>query len=232
MDRLHSMRVFARVIDEGSFAAAARALNVSPAAVTRLVADLEEHLGARLVNRTTRRLALTDIGESYLERVRHILADVEDAEALATASTVEARGHLRVLCAPAFAPLPIGSSTWQPARSRSAAWRGMHQDGRHVRLPPYAPAVDQDQRRAQGQAAQSHCRPAIRRLEAGLRHRERDLGGAGEHGDDTARAALLDLLAKRWPAGLHVKVHVPVASRTSLAVHAFVRPLTRSRPCT
>ncbi len=102
MDRLHSMRVFARVIDEGSFAAAARALNVSPAAVTRLVADLEEHLGARLVNRTTRRLALTDIGESYLERVRHILADVEDAEALATASTVEARGHLRVLCAPAF----------------------------------------------------------------------------------------------------------------------------------
>lgn len=102
MDRLHSMRVFVRVIAEGSFAAAARALNVSPAMVTRLVVDLEEHLGARLVNRTTRRLALTDIGESYLERVRHILADVEDAEALASASTVEARGHLRVLCSPAF----------------------------------------------------------------------------------------------------------------------------------
>ncbi len=103
MDRLQAMRVFARVIDEGSFAAAARALNVSPAAVTRLVADLEEHLGARLVNRTTRRLALTDIGESYLEQVRHILADVEDAEALASAATIEARGHLRVLCSPGFA---------------------------------------------------------------------------------------------------------------------------------
>jgi len=69
MDRLHSMRVFARVIDEGSFAAAARELNVSPAVVTRLVADLEEHLGARLINRTTRRLSLTDTGELYLERL-------------------------------------------------------------------------------------------------------------------------------------------------------------------
>jgi DNA-binding transcriptional LysR family regulator len=103
MDRLHAMRLFARVIDEGSFAAAARALNVSPALVTRSVADLETHLGARLVNRTTRRLALTDIGESYLERARQILADLDDAEALASASTVEVRGQVRVLCAPAFA---------------------------------------------------------------------------------------------------------------------------------
>jgi DNA-binding transcriptional LysR family regulator len=97
------MRVFARVIDEGGFAAAARALNLSPAVVTRLVADLEEHLGARLVHRTTRRLALTDIGEAYLERVRHVLTEVEEAEALATASMSEPRGHVRVLCPPAFA---------------------------------------------------------------------------------------------------------------------------------
>jgi len=62
MDRLHSMRVFARVIEQGSFARAARELNLSPAVVTRLVADLEEHLGARLINRTTRRLSLTDTG--------------------------------------------------------------------------------------------------------------------------------------------------------------------------
>jgi DNA-binding transcriptional LysR family regulator len=103
MDRLHSMRVFSRVIDEGSFARAARELNLSPAVVTRLVADLEEHLGSRLINRTTRRLSLTDTGELYLERVRHILTEVEEAEALATASTAEPRGHLRVLCPPAFA---------------------------------------------------------------------------------------------------------------------------------
>jgi DNA-binding transcriptional LysR family regulator len=103
MDRLHSMRVFARVIDGGSFAAAARELNLSPAVVTRLVADLEEHLGARLINRTTRRLSLTDTGELYLERVRHILTEVEEAETLASAATAEPRGHLRVLCPPAFA---------------------------------------------------------------------------------------------------------------------------------
>ena len=103
MDRLHSMRVFSRVIEQGSFAGAARDLNLSPAVVTRLVADLEEHLGARLINRTTRRLSLTDTGENYLERVRHILTEVEEAEALATAATSEPRGHLRVLCSPAFA---------------------------------------------------------------------------------------------------------------------------------
>lgn len=103
MDRLHSMRVFSRVIEEGSFAGAARQLNLSAAVVTRLVADLEEHLGARLINRTTRRLALTDIGELYLERVRQILTEVEEAEALASAATSEPRGHLRVLAPPAFA---------------------------------------------------------------------------------------------------------------------------------
>ena len=103
MDRLHSMRVFARVIDQGSFARAARELNLSPAVVTRLVADLEEHLGARLINRTTRRLSLTDTGELYLERVRQILTEIDEAEALATVATAEPRGHLRVLCPPAFA---------------------------------------------------------------------------------------------------------------------------------
>lgn len=103
MDRLHSMRVFARVIDEGSFASAARALNLSAAVVTRLVADLEEHLSARLINRTTRRLALTDTGELYLERVRQILSEVEEAEALASAATSEPRGVVRVLSPPAFA---------------------------------------------------------------------------------------------------------------------------------
>ena len=103
MDRLTSMRVFSRVVEEGSFAAAARELNLSPAVVTRLVADLEEHLGARLMNRTTRRLSLTDTGEAYLERVRHVLTELEEAEALATASTAEPRGQLRVLCSPAFA---------------------------------------------------------------------------------------------------------------------------------
>ncbi|PZP32944.1 MAG: LysR family transcriptional regulator [Roseateles depolymerans] len=103
MDHLRALRVFTRVVDEGSFAAAARALDLAPAVITRLVAELEDHLGTRLLNRTTRRLALTEIGEAYLERARRILADVDEASALAASATQEVRGLLRVLCPPAIA---------------------------------------------------------------------------------------------------------------------------------
>lgn len=103
MDQLKALRVFVRVIDDGSFAGAARSLDLAPAVVTRLVADLEEHLGARLINRTTRRLSLTEVGEAYLERARRILSEVDEAEALATSATSEPRGHLRVLLPPAVA---------------------------------------------------------------------------------------------------------------------------------
>lgn len=103
MDQLRALRVFTRVIDEGSLAAAARALDLAPAVVTRVLAELERHLGARLLHRSSRRLALTDAGAAYLARARHILADVDDADAAAGASTGQARGSLRVLCPPAFA---------------------------------------------------------------------------------------------------------------------------------
>ena len=78
-------------------------MDIAPAVATRLVAELEEHLGARLINRTTRRLALTDVGEDYLERVRNILSEVDDAEAVAGIATAEARGRLSVLVPPGFA---------------------------------------------------------------------------------------------------------------------------------
>ncbi|WP_337878342.1 LysR family transcriptional regulator [Caldimonas sp.] len=97
------MRIFAKVIECGGFAAAARALDLSAAVVTRAVADLEAHLGARLIQRTTRRLSLTDTGEAYLDRVRQILSDIDEAEALAQAAVREPSGHLRVVCPPAFA---------------------------------------------------------------------------------------------------------------------------------
>ena len=103
MDRLQSMRVFARVVELGSLAAAARELDLSPAVVTRLLADLEAHLNVRLLNRTTRRLALTEVGEAYLERVRQILAELDEAESLAMAATREPRGELRVVMPPPFA---------------------------------------------------------------------------------------------------------------------------------
>ncbi|MCD6665721.1 MAG: LysR family transcriptional regulator, partial [Hydrogenophaga sp.] len=85
MDRLLSMRVFERVVDEGSFAGAARALDMSPPVVTRLVADLEEHLGTRLLQRSTRRLSLTEAGHNYLSRVRNILQDIDEAHAVTSA---------------------------------------------------------------------------------------------------------------------------------------------------
>jgi DNA-binding transcriptional LysR family regulator len=103
MDQLRAMRVFSRVIDAGGFAKAAVAMDIAPAVATRLVAELEEHLGARLINRTTRRLALTDVGEGYLERVRSILSEVDDAEAVAGIATTEARGRVSVLAPPGFA---------------------------------------------------------------------------------------------------------------------------------
>jgi DNA-binding transcriptional LysR family regulator len=102
MDRLQSMRTFVRVVDEQGFAAAARALDVAPAVVTRLVADLEAHLGVRLLQRSTRRLALTGAGEQYLARARAILDDIDEAEALASTSALQPSGRVRVLVPPAF----------------------------------------------------------------------------------------------------------------------------------
>jgi DNA-binding transcriptional LysR family regulator len=103
MDRLQSMRVFERVVGEGGFAAAARALSMSPAGVTRLVSDLEDHLGVRLLQRTTRRLSLTQAGEAYLAKIRHILNDIDEAHAAAQADTQEISGILRILAPPVLA---------------------------------------------------------------------------------------------------------------------------------
>lgn len=96
MDRLQSMRVFAKVVEQGSFAGAAQALQISNAVVTRHVADLEEHLGTRLLNRTTRKLSLTETGHAYLERVLQILQEIEDAEAIASAHSSKPGGTLRI----------------------------------------------------------------------------------------------------------------------------------------
>lgn len=103
MDRLMSLRVFQKVIDEGGFAAAARALDMSPAVVTRLVADLEEHLGTRLLHRTTRRLSLSEAGERYLSRVRAILQDIDEADVMVSSLTHELAGVLRILAPPVLA---------------------------------------------------------------------------------------------------------------------------------
>src|SRR6201989_1854898 len=80
MDRFDAMQAFVAVAERQSFASAARKLKLSPSAITRLVAALEERLGARLLQRTTRSVTRTDVGTRYLERARRILADVEEAD--------------------------------------------------------------------------------------------------------------------------------------------------------
>jgi DNA-binding transcriptional LysR family regulator len=97
VDRLQSMRVFLRVAEEGGFAPAARRLELDPAVVTRLVADLERHLGAPLLQRTTRRVSLTPAGEDYVARIRSILDDIDRADARVHQQAGALRGRLRIL---------------------------------------------------------------------------------------------------------------------------------------
>src|SRR5882672_4816797 len=96
MDRFEAMQAYAKVAELGSFSAAARALGVSLAAVSRQVAGLEDRLGARLIERTTRRLALTEPGRLYLERCRRILEEVAETEQAVAGLHGAPSGELRV----------------------------------------------------------------------------------------------------------------------------------------
>ena len=96
MDRIDAMQAFVAVADLQGFAPAARKLGLSPSGVTRLIAALEDRLGARLLQRTTRSVTLTDVGARYLERVRRILADVEEAEGSAEGERTRPSGRLVV----------------------------------------------------------------------------------------------------------------------------------------
>ena len=94
MDRVTSMTAFTTVVASGSFAAAAKRLGMSPAMVTNHVKSLEERLGARLLNRTTRKLSLTEAGQDYHESCAQILSELEDAESRIAALNSTPRGTL------------------------------------------------------------------------------------------------------------------------------------------
>jgi DNA-binding transcriptional LysR family regulator len=96
LDRVTGLQVFARVAALGSLSAAARVLSMSQTMATKHMAALEDRLGSKLLHRTTRRIGLTEAGRAYLDAVERILADMDEADALATAATVEARGTLRL----------------------------------------------------------------------------------------------------------------------------------------
>jgi DNA-binding transcriptional LysR family regulator len=102
MDRFTAMRAFVSVAEARGFAAAARRLRISPPVVTRLVAALEEQLSIRLLQRTTRSVALTDAGARYLERARRILADLDEAERTARAERTAPAGRLVVTAPEVF----------------------------------------------------------------------------------------------------------------------------------
>jgi DNA-binding transcriptional LysR family regulator len=96
MDRLTSLTAFVRVVDAGGFSAAGRKLNMSTTMVSNHVQSLEDRLGARLLNRTTRKVSLTEIGKAYYDRCIQILADIEQADDIAGALQSTPRGTLRI----------------------------------------------------------------------------------------------------------------------------------------
>jgi DNA-binding transcriptional LysR family regulator len=109
MDRLSSMALFVRAVDAGSFSAASDELDISPQLVGKQIRQLEQHLGVKLLNRTTRRQSLTDFGQRFYERAKIILAEVEIAESMAAETRVVPSGRLRI-----NAPISFGAYALAP----------------------------------------------------------------------------------------------------------------------
>jgi DNA-binding transcriptional LysR family regulator len=104
MDRLTSLTTFVQVVDSGGFSAASRRLNMSTTMVSNHVQALEDRLGARLLNRTTRKVSLTEVGKGYYDRCTQILADLEQADHIAGAQQSTPRGTLRIYTATHIVP--------------------------------------------------------------------------------------------------------------------------------
>src|ERR1041384_3526495 len=96
MDHVINMSAFVQVVNAGSFVGAARRLDISPASVTSRVQSLEQRFGVRLLNRTTRRVSLTEEGEAFYQRCNRILAEIADVESLASALQSKPNGTLRL----------------------------------------------------------------------------------------------------------------------------------------
>jgi molybdenum-dependent DNA-binding transcriptional regulator ModE len=110
MDRLTSMSIFVRVVALGGFAAAAREVDISPTMAAKHIQALEARLGARLLNRTTRRQSLTEIGQVYYDRCKRLLAEVDAAESSIHQLRIAPRGTLRIT-----APVTFGTRRLAPA---------------------------------------------------------------------------------------------------------------------
>ncbi|TIU24755.1 MAG: LysR family transcriptional regulator, partial [Mesorhizobium sp.] len=107
MDRLDAMSLFVATVEAGSLSAAARRAGMPLATVSRRLSDLEKHLKTRLLNRSTRRLALTDAGQSYLAACRRILGEVSEAERAAAGEYTNPTGELVVTAPVVFGRLHV-----------------------------------------------------------------------------------------------------------------------------
>jgi DNA-binding transcriptional LysR family regulator len=107
MDRFDNMRVFAKVVESGSFTGAAARLGISASMVSQHVKELEERLAARLLNRTTRKVSLTETGRAYFERCTRLLADLEETEQAVSDMHAAPRGALRLNAVPSFGILHL-----------------------------------------------------------------------------------------------------------------------------
>jgi DNA-binding transcriptional LysR family regulator len=107
MDRFESMRIFAKVVEASSFTTASAGLGLSTSMVSQHVKQLEERLGGRLLNRTTRRMSLTEVGRAYYDRCKRLLSDLEEAESAVGQMQGTPRGELRVNATPVFGVLHL-----------------------------------------------------------------------------------------------------------------------------
>lgn len=107
MDRAAEMHMFVRAVEKGSFSAAARDLDLTPSAVSKQIRRLEDRLGVRLFNRTTRQISLTEVGHAYYERSARIIQEIEEAEEAVTALNENPRGTLRIAATVAFGRVEV-----------------------------------------------------------------------------------------------------------------------------
>jgi len=134
MDRLTEMEAFIKVVDAGGFTEAARRLGVSKSAISKHVSALEERLGARLLNRTTRRVSPTEIGLAYYDRAGRVLAEAEEADAMAAAMQGAPRGRLRVSAPLSFGRRHVASAVAEFLKTYPDVSVHLEMDDRYVDL--------------------------------------------------------------------------------------------------
>ena len=126
------MRTFVTVVSEGSFSGAAERLSMSPQLVSKYVGQLEDRLGARLLNRSTRRLSITEAGQAYYDRCQQVLAEIDEMESAVGDSTVAARGTLRINAPMTFGTLHLSKAIADYQRTQPAVRVDLTLDDRVV----------------------------------------------------------------------------------------------------